>query len=299
MSRPSPTSLLMPGPVNLKPTRLSSAVLLEFKAAEAMPESKETIVMPNSQITSVPKLMAKMDTSAGTMKANEPALGLSKKGTNKSIESDCELAFATDYDLNEGIDKASLSIIPMFEIHNSMAQLQHKSEPAQAQELMLAKVSSGASEEKHCEPTTPTRLFKSRSVLPGKKNSLESFENDMSEKELAYLTKLYACKTNYISHTLSTASIFLQYVRVSRADLGFTNTVWFKGEMTILMGQQGKYLRDERRYKGTAKLSNSIDEKTLVLDLDETLAFASSDGVANSDLVFTYTDIEDDTFQVG
>ena len=66
--------------------------------------------------------------------------------------------------------------------------------------------------------------FKSASMAPEKHEGIESFAEDLSPKQCAFLKEVYSCNPNYFQHALNIQDISYQYVTIMNEVCKFTDT---------------------------------------------------------------------------
>lgn len=160
-----------------------------------------------------------------TLQINDPqAEQVIKKESVCSQASEGHMSNTSEFNNEERLLHACKFFqLPLFEIHNTMQILVQK----RTKIIEEKNEPEPEPESKNClllEPALQKNKFKSRSLVPGRLESFEQFETNISPQQYAFLKSLYAFKTNYLFHVLSMPEIYFQYVAISKTNMGFMET---------------------------------------------------------------------------
>ena len=210
-------------------------------------------------------------------------IDIHKKDT---IMSEAQMSNISELDANDQIAKANNMLLLTEEIKSNIQELVHNEliafwSPEEDKDDTIKK--------KRDSLTQLARIpLKCRTMATYQKQSFDKLGVDLTPEQFQYFKKMYAIKENYLFHALGMKEIYIQYVQTSREDMSFINSESFSAKMDWLLKQRKNYARDIAVYKGIFTFITLIDKKTLALDLDETLAFASGVSMQNYNIQLTY-----------
>lgn len=154
--------------------------------------------------------------------------------------------------------------IPIFETHDSEHLTPEKNKEAPAVKTReSALVVTAPYVEEHKLLT-----YKSKTLKTAPTPSIESMGAKLTIEQHDYLKAMYEFKDYYLYYVLKKKEIFRQYVAMSKANMSFTKSKIFQEQKGNLLLETTKFNRN------TDKIGPQM--KTLVLDLDETLVYSST-----------------------
>jgi len=130
--------------------------------------------------------------------------------------------------------------LPLFEIRNTMQALAFKRKMVDIDPE--SPVNLCAEQKQRLFPCKVP--YKSRSMLPGQRESFERLAADLTPKQYNFLKQMYGFKTNYLFHVLNMREIYFQYVTLSREDMTFTGCEAFQSRVKHLLKQSEHFVRD-------------------------------------------------------
>ncbi len=211
---------------------------------------------------------------------------MKRSGTLSSI---CSEGFSNTSELNSDERKTQLFQLPLFEIHGTIQQL------IKARRLLPQEEQAENQNDSPADSLSPPSRppGKSRTMQPDKGVALEKLAEDLTPQQYEYFKEMYAFKGSYLLHVLHVREIYFQYVSISKNDMSYTTSHEFTTQVSRLLTQKPRFARrPDQSAPGTReKTKGAVGKKTLVLDLDETLVYASSDMIFGHDMSFIFSDI--------
>ncbi len=169
---------------------------------------------------------------------------------------------SSELDSSERFRKlANLCQLPLFEIHGTMHVLRQKRTL------------------QHERGKRSNEFRKSRTMHGARTPGAQEMLQTLTQEQHKYFGHMKESKTDYMSHMLNCKQIYFQYVAVSKTNMWFLKSAEFEVMTSKLMEQKERFRQDKARFAGTSPDAQyrEVDKKTLVLDLDETLVFATAE----------------------
>jgi hypothetical protein len=141
--------------------------------------------------------------------------------------------------------------LPLFKIHKTLGVLMNR-EYSQHLPLPLRVAPSLNVVRKRIIKRKET-IFRSKKSKSVNTRKNVDFAKKLTKIEHQYFTIMNGIKVNYIRHVLSNKEIYKEYVRMSKANISFTDSEEFKSQMQKIMSQKIKYVQKTKFHKSNNK----------------------------------------------